>query len=78
MFKDGRKSMLANGAGHLYKEYTYGLMGALSGFLESGVIKPNRVEKLPGGLARLPDGLARLQNNQVSGVKLVTDPSETP
>ncbi|KAK1229338.1 hypothetical protein PQX77_007592 [Marasmius sp. AFHP31] len=77
-FKEGRKSVLANGAGHLSKEYTYGLMGALGGFLESSVIKPNRVEKLAGGLAGLPGGLVRLQNNQVNGVKLVADPSETP
>ncbi|KAK1232629.1 hypothetical protein PQX77_004250 [Marasmius sp. AFHP31] len=27
-FKDGRKSVLANGSVHLYKEFDYGLMGA--------------------------------------------------
>ncbi|KAL0069709.1 hypothetical protein AAF712_003372 [Marasmius tenuissimus] len=78
VFRDRRKSALTNGAGHLYKELGYGLMGVLGGLLESGVIKPIRVEKLPGGLAGIPDGLARLEKNQVSGLKLVVDPTETP
>ncbi|KAK1229339.1 hypothetical protein PQX77_007593 [Marasmius sp. AFHP31] len=77
-FNDGRKCIFANGFSHIYKEYAYGLAGALGGLLESGVIKPNRVEKVPGGLAGILDGLARLQENKVSGVKLVVDPSETP
>ncbi|KAJ8073962.1 hypothetical protein PM082_012246 [Marasmius tenuissimus] len=76
-FKDGRKTAITSGSAHLYKEFGYGLMGALGGLLESGVIKPNRVEKIPGGLTGIPDGLAKLQKNQVSGVKLVVDPSET-
>ncbi|KAL0069707.1 hypothetical protein AAF712_003370 [Marasmius tenuissimus] len=77
-FNDGRKCIFANGFSHIYKEYAYGLAGALEGLLKSGVIKPNRVEKVPGGLAGIPDGLGRLQENKVSGVKLVVDPSEMP
>ncbi|CAA7261873.1 unnamed protein product [Cyclocybe aegerita] len=45
--------------------------------LESGDIKPNRVEVLPNGLAGIPEGLRRLETNQVSGVKLVVHPHET-
>ncbi|KAL0069702.1 hypothetical protein AAF712_003364 [Marasmius tenuissimus] len=77
-FTDGKKGTMTNGSVHVYKEFGFGLMGALGGLLESGVIKPNRIEKIPGGLAGITDGLAKLQNNQVSGVKLVVDPAETP
>ncbi|KAL0069695.1 hypothetical protein AAF712_003353 [Marasmius tenuissimus] len=77
-FTDGKKSTMTNGAVHIYKDFGFGLMGALGGLLESGVIKPNRIEKIPRGLAGITDGLAKLQNNQVSGVKVVVDPTETP
>ncbi|KAL5486245.1 hypothetical protein ACEPAI_7290 [Sanghuangporus weigelae] len=46
--------------------------------LESGNIRPNRVEVLPNGLAGIPDGLDRLKKNQVGGKKIVTRPWETP
>ncbi|KAJ8073933.1 hypothetical protein PM082_012211 [Marasmius tenuissimus] len=77
-FTDGKKSTMTNGAVHVYKDFGFGLMGALGGLLESGVIKPNRIEKIPRGLAGITDGLAKMENNQVSGVKLVVDPTETP
>ncbi|KAF8895991.1 hypothetical protein BD779DRAFT_1493342 [Infundibulicybe gibba] len=44
--------------------------------LNSGEIKPNRVEVLPGGLQGIISGLDRLQKEQVSGVKLVARPQE--
>ncbi|KAL5504372.1 hypothetical protein ACEPAH_8446 [Sanghuangporus vaninii] len=53
------------------------LYSKLSGLLESGAIKPNRVEVLPNGLASIPDGLDRLRKNKVSGKKLVVRPWET-
>ncbi|EDR05900.1 uncharacterized protein LACBIDRAFT_185404 [Laccaria bicolor S238N-H82] len=48
----------------------------LSGWLEEGIIKPNRVEYLPGGLGAIVAGLKRLENNEVSGVKLVVHPQD--
>ncbi|RPD59731.1 GroES-like protein [Lentinus tigrinus ALCF2SS1-6] len=50
----------------------------LTGWLEKGIIKPNRVEVLPNGLAGIPDGLARLEAFKVSGMKLIARPQETP
>ncbi|KAI0707035.1 GroES-like protein [Earliella scabrosa] len=49
----------------------------LTGWLADGVIKPNKVEILPGGLAGIPDGLARLEAFKVSGTKLIARPQET-
>jgi len=46
--------------------------------LEEGLIKPNRVEVLPGGLSSVEAGLKRLQENKVSGYKLIVHPSDTP
>ncbi|KAL5486256.1 hypothetical protein ACEPAI_7302 [Sanghuangporus weigelae] len=53
------------------------LYSKLSGLLESGAIKPNRVEVIPNGLAGIPDGLDRLRKNKVSGKKLIARPWET-
>ncbi|KZT68004.1 GroES-like protein [Daedalea quercina L-15889] len=53
------------------------LFSKLTVWLEEGMIKPNRVEVLPGGLEGILDGLDRLRNNRVSGVKLVAHPQET-
>lgn len=47
-------------------------------FLETGAIKPNRIEVLPNGLAGVIDGLVRLEADQVSRLKLVAHPQETP
>jgi NADPH:quinone reductase-like Zn-dependent oxidoreductase len=46
--------------------------------LESGAIKPNRVEVLPNGLVGVIDGLVRLEADQVSRLKLVAHPQDTP
>ncbi|KAG7090531.1 hypothetical protein E1B28_009640 [Marasmius oreades] len=77
-FRDGRKAANSLGAAHVFKELGLGLMEKLEGLLESGVIQPNRVEKVSGGLAGIPGAVARLQKEGVSGVKLVVDPRETP
>ncbi|PPQ98181.1 hypothetical protein CVT26_003227 [Gymnopilus dilepis] len=55
----------------LYHDKAYNLVA-------SGVVKPNRFEVLPNGLAGIPDGLARLEADQVSRLKLVAHPQETP
>ncbi|KAJ3512077.1 hypothetical protein NLJ89_g3734 [Agrocybe chaxingu] len=48
----------------------------VAGFLERGVIKPNRVEVLSQGLSGIPDGLKRMEADQVSGMKLIAHPQE--
>ncbi|RDX49053.1 GroES-like protein [Lentinus brumalis] len=53
------------------------LLSALPTLLETGDIKPNRTEVLPGGLNAIAGGLERLKNKQVSGTKLVVLPHET-
>ncbi|KAI0717132.1 GroES-like protein [Earliella scabrosa] len=53
------------------------LLAAVPELLESGDLKPNRAEILPGGLNGIVGGLERLKNDQVSGVKLVARPHET-
>ncbi|KLO10292.1 GroES-like protein [Schizopora paradoxa] len=54
------------------------LYGKLTELLASGALKPNRVEVLPNGLAGIPAGLKRMERNEVSGMKLVVKPFETP
>ncbi|TFK82430.1 GroES-like protein [Polyporus arcularius HHB13444] len=54
------------------------LYARLTEWLEKGIIKPNKVEVLPGGLAGIPDGLARLEAFKISGTKLIARPQETP
>ncbi|GLB40694.1 putative groES-like protein [Lyophyllum shimeji] len=50
---------------------------ALTGLLQEGLFKPNRVEVLPGGLRGIAGGLERLKEGKVSGTKLVVRPQET-
>ncbi|KAF9484842.1 GroES-like protein [Pholiota conissans] len=54
----------------LYHDHLFGLV-------EKGLIKPNKVEVLPGGLAGIPAGLDRLEADKVSGLKLVARPQDT-
>jgi len=54
------------------------LYAKLTGLVEEGVLKPNRVEVLPDGLAAIPKGLKRLENDEISALKLVVRPQETP
>ncbi|KAF9463953.1 chaperonin 10-like protein [Collybia nuda] len=49
----------------------------LEAMLKEGVIRPNRVEVVPGGLNGVVPGLERLQSDQVSGTKLIVRPQET-
>ncbi|KIM40699.1 hypothetical protein M413DRAFT_11538 [Hebeloma cylindrosporum] len=49
----------------------------IAGFLEKGIIKPNKVEVLPNGLAGIRDGLKRMEENKISGSKLVARPQES-
>jgi len=54
------------------------LYGKVTELLASGALKTNRVELLPNGLAGIPAGLKRMERDEVSGVKLVVKPFETP
>ncbi|KAF8990626.1 hypothetical protein BDQ17DRAFT_1433618 [Cyathus striatus] len=56
---------------------TRAIYGMLMSFLESGAIRPNRVEVLPNGLHGVSEGLKRMENDQVSAVKLIVHPDET-
>ncbi|KXN83321.1 Zinc-type alcohol dehydrogenase-like protein C2E1P3.01 [Leucoagaricus sp. SymC.cos] len=59
-------------------ELIKGVYAVLEEWLEKGVIQPNKVDLLPGGLAGIVEGLRKMEQNQVSGVKLVVRPEETP
>ncbi|KLO11437.1 GroES-like protein [Schizopora paradoxa] len=54
------------------------LYSKLTELLATGALKPNRVEVLPNGLAGIPAGLKKMERDEVSGVKLVVKPFETP
>jgi hypothetical protein len=40
--------------------------------------QPNKVDLLPNGLGGIVEGLKKMEQDQVSGVKLVVRPEETP
>jgi len=61
---------------HAQRKLGIQLYSVLPGLLESGDIKPNRVEVLKGGLGAIPAGLERMEKGEVSGVKLVVNPWE--
>ncbi|KAJ3538748.1 hypothetical protein NM688_g6474 [Phlebia brevispora] len=60
------------------REISTSLYEHITALFSSGELKPNHVEVLPGGLAAIPAGLERLQKNEVSAVKLIVRPAETP
>ncbi|KAJ7644973.1 GroES-like protein [Roridomyces roridus] len=74
---DGKKLIYIVASPHIHREFGVRMVKLLAKQLEEGVIQPNRIEKLSGGLAGIVDGLARMENNAVSGVKLVVFPQET-
>ncbi|TFY66360.1 hypothetical protein EVG20_g4720 [Dentipellis fragilis] len=54
------------------------LYANLTKWLEEGVIRPNKIEVVEGGLGGVSSHLERLKKGQVSGLKLVVHPQETP
>ncbi|KAF5324284.1 hypothetical protein D9619_011084 [Psilocybe cf. subviscida] len=50
----------------------------ISGWLAKGVFKMNAVEVLPNGLNGVIDGLNRMERDEISRLKLVARPQETP
>ncbi|KAF8588740.1 GroES-like protein [Ramaria rubella] len=75
--EDGKKHISFVGNVHIQRELGKSLYANLTGLLQSGKIKPNRVEVIPGGLGGIVSGLKRMEENKVSGVKLVVRPQET-
>ncbi|GJJ11937.1 hypothetical protein Clacol_006175 [Clathrus columnatus] len=75
---DGKR--LAHVYGNVFTQRKLGvsMYPNLTEYFASGKLKPNKVEVLPNGLAGIPDGLVRMQKDQVSGVKLIARPQETP
>ncbi|KAF8823751.1 hypothetical protein HHX47_DHR9000264 [Lentinula edodes] len=60
-----------------HREFCRILWKTLPNLVQKGAIVPNRVEKLPNGLAGIDQGLQKLKVNEVSGVKLIAFPQET-
>ncbi|KAJ6576890.1 chaperonin 10-like protein [Mycena vulgaris] len=58
------------------REFGRLLWASLPGLVADGLIVPNRLEDLPGGLGGIVGGLERLQKGTVSGTKLVAHPLE--
>ncbi|TFK36704.1 chaperonin 10-like protein [Crucibulum laeve] len=58
-------------------EFLKDLYNVLTEWLREGIVKPNKVDILPGGLSGIIHGLERLENGQVSAEKLVARPQET-
>ncbi|KAF9545987.1 GroES-like protein, partial [Agrocybe pediades] len=58
----------------IFKELYY---EKLYGWLEKGLIVPNRYEVLPGGLKGVEGGLKRLEADAISRLKLLVHPQET-
>ncbi|KAJ3539679.1 hypothetical protein NMY22_g4626 [Coprinellus aureogranulatus] len=54
------------------------LFAEITKLLENGSIRPARTEVIPGGLTGVDEGLRRIEKGQVSAVKLVIHPEETP
>ncbi|KAE9399386.1 GroES-like protein [Gymnopus androsaceus JB14] len=76
---DGKKVIPIFGSSHMpqNRDFCRILWKHLPRLLQDGTIVPNRVEKLPNGLAGIDDGLKKLKDNKVSGVKLIAFPQET-
>ncbi|KAI0051049.1 NAD(P)-binding protein, partial [Auriscalpium vulgare] len=77
--EDGKRVFYTYGVVHTADNQEKGgiLYRVLPSLLAEGLIKPNAVEVLPGGLAGIVGGLERLKAGKVSGVKLVAHPQET-
>ncbi|KAJ3979702.1 GroES-like protein [Lentinula detonsa] len=75
---NGKKVFSVFGTSHYppHREFGRILWKTLPKLVQEERIVPNRVEKLPNGLAGIDEGLQKLKANKVSGVKLVAFPQE--
>ncbi|KAF7789616.1 hypothetical protein EIP86_000562 [Pleurotus ostreatoroseus] len=60
------------------RKLTADLYKHVPAYFASEDLKPNHIEVLPNGLAGIPDGIERLAKGEVSGLKLIARPQETP
>ncbi|KAF5367668.1 hypothetical protein D9757_010970 [Collybiopsis confluens] len=76
---NGKKRSAIFGSSHTpeNREFARKYWKVLPKLIQEGAIVPNRVEKVPNGLAGIAGGLQKLKSNQVSGVKLVANPQDT-
>ncbi|KAF9074243.1 medium-chain dehydrogenase/reductase like protein [Rhodocollybia butyracea] len=76
---NGKTVIAIMGTSHFPVNREFGriLWKNLPKLVQDGAIVPNRVEKLPNGLAGINEGLQRMKANKISGVKLVALPQET-
>ncbi|KAF5374341.1 hypothetical protein D9758_004697 [Tetrapyrgos nigripes] len=76
---DGKTFIGVYGNTHVEKNRAFSsqLFENLPLMIERGIIVPNEVEDLEGGLNGIADGLKRLRDGEISGVKLVANPQET-
>ncbi|KAJ3994692.1 GroES-like protein [Lentinula boryana] len=76
---NGKKVFSVFGTSHYppHREFGRILWKTLPKLVQEGTIVPNRLEKIPNGLAGIDEGLQKLKANKVSGVKLVAFPQET-
>ncbi|KAI0057358.1 GroES-like protein [Artomyces pyxidatus] len=77
--EDGKRTVWVFGMVHDEEHQEMGgrMYSKLTDLLASGVLKPNKVELVPYGLAGVPAALDRLRAGKVSGVKLVAHPQES-
>ncbi|KAJ3728307.1 GroES-like protein [Lentinula raphanica] len=75
---NGKRVLGIMGSSHYppHKEFGRILWKNLPRLVQEGAIKPNRLEKVPNGLAGIDDGLQKMKANKVSGIKLVAFPQE--
>ncbi|KZT19489.1 medium-chain dehydrogenase/reductase like protein [Neolentinus lepideus HHB14362 ss-1] len=72
----GVRVLGAHGASHMYPEFK-GFWKATGGYIERGVIKPNRPRVLAGGLRAWEEAYELHRGGKVSGEKIVLKPQET-
>ncbi|KAJ7083486.1 chaperonin 10-like protein [Mycena epipterygia] len=74
---EGRRATANFGSVQMDPDLGKAMYARMEYFLREGIIKPVRIEKIAGGLDGIVEGLGRLQRNEVSGKKLVVDPTES-
>ncbi|KAJ7035564.1 chaperonin 10-like protein [Mycena alexandri] len=77
VFDDGRRGVPMTVALGRDKELKKQMYARIESLLEKGKLMAARVEKIDGGLGGIAEGLGKMERSEVSGVKLVVDPTET-
>ncbi|KAJ6531278.1 chaperonin 10-like protein [Mycena capillaripes] len=76
-YADGRRATASIGVPQLDRARGSAMYKRLGELLRDRILESPRIEKLEGGLAGIAEGLERLYRNEVSGIKLVVNPTET-